>query len=208
MTKLLYLEASPRKDRSKSITIAKKFVETYRATHAGDEVETLDLWKMDLPPFDGATINAKYKVMHGQNPSADEAAAWQTVVGLCDQFKSGDKYLISTPMWNFGIPYKLKHYIDLIAQPGQTFSFSPETGYSGLVTGKPVVIVYARGGAYSSAETQAMDYQKSYLEFLLGFIGFTDIRPIVVEPTLSAPDDVAKTEAEAAQRAEELAKTF
>ena len=22
-------------------------------------------------------------------------------------------------MWNFGIPYKLKHYIDVIAQPGQ-----------------------------------------------------------------------------------------
>jgi putative NADPH-quinone reductase len=32
-------------------------------------------------------------------------------------------------MWNFGIPYKLKHYIDVLTQPGQTFNFDPTTGY-------------------------------------------------------------------------------
>ena len=62
-------------------------------------------------------------------------------------FKSADKYLVSLPMWNFSIPYKLKQYIDLLVHRGLTFSFTPEGGYKGLVTGKPLVAVYARGGA-------------------------------------------------------------
>ncbi|MEM8866270.1 MAG: NAD(P)H-dependent oxidoreductase, partial [Planctomycetota bacterium] len=122
----------------------------------------------------------------------------------CDEFKSADKYLISVPMWNFGIPYKLKHYIDVIAQPGQTFSFDPESGYSGLVTGKPVAVVYARGGEYGG-EGSGMDHQKPYVEQMLGFLGFTDIHPIVFEPTLGAPDDVADTAAEVTEKAKSIA---
>jgi FMN-dependent NADH-azoreductase len=87
-------------------------------------------------------------------------------------------------MWNFFIPYKLKHFIDLITQPGLTFSFSSESGFRGLVTGKPVPVIYARGGEYGKAESSAMDFQKPYLELLLGFIGFQDIRSILIEPTL------------------------
>ncbi|MGI9473067.1 MAG: FMN-dependent NADH-azoreductase, partial [Rubripirellula sp.] len=190
MSKLLYLESSPRKTRSKSITVANAFLDAYRLANPDDEIAILDLWDTSLPEFDGATIDAKYQVLHGQTPSGEQVAAWDAVVDHCDQFKSADKFLISLPMWNFGIPYKLKHYIDVIAQPGQTFSFSPESGYTGLVTGKPVAVIYARGGAYQADAAQGMDFQTTYLNLLLGFIGFTDIHSIIVEPTLDAPDAV------------------
>ena len=202
MSKLLYIESSPRKNRSKSIATAYAFLDAYKKQHPDDEIQTLDLWNKSLPEFDGFTINAKYQVLHGKEFSAEQEQAWQAVVDTCEEFKSADKYLISLPMWNFGIPYKLKHYIDVIAQPGQTFSFDPETGYSGLVTDKPVAVVYSRGGAYGSDEAKGMDMQKSYMDLLLGFIGFTDIRSILVEPTLGLPEDVAKTEADAAEQAE------
>ena len=118
------------------------------AGHPGDTVETLDLWHADLPEFDGPAIEAKYAILHGQKFSAAQEQAWNAVTKIADHFKSADKYVISLPMWNFGIPYKLKQFIDVIVQPGLAFSFSPETGYKGLITGKPVVVVYARGGAY------------------------------------------------------------
>ena len=57
MAKLLHIESSPRKDRSSSIQVAKAFLEEYRKTHPGDTVETLDLWKTDLPRFDGPAPN-------------------------------------------------------------------------------------------------------------------------------------------------------
>ncbi|MBB3205703.1 FMN-dependent NADH-azoreductase [Rhodopirellula rubra] len=208
MTKLLYIESSPRKSRSKSIRVASEFLNAYREKNPSDEVFTIDLWEKTLPDYDGDTIDAKYQVMHGKGVDEKQKNAWQGIVDVCDEFKSADKYVISLPMWNFGIPYKLKHYIDVIAQPGQTFSFDPESGYSGLVTGKPIALVYARGGAYGSDDAKGMDFQKRYMEMLLGFIGFTDIQSIVIEPTLAAPDDVAATEAAAIEAAKSLAMTF
>ena len=45
MSKLLYIEASPRKSRSKSIAVAKTFLDAYRAANPGDAVVTIDLWE-------------------------------------------------------------------------------------------------------------------------------------------------------------------
>lgn len=208
MAKLLYIESSPRKARSKSIAVSNAFLEAYQAAHPNDEIVTIDLWNKDLPEFDGFTIDAKYQVLHGQGFSPEQEQAWNAVVNLCNEFKAADKYVISLPMWNFGIPYKLKHYIDVIAQPGQTFSFDPATGYSGLVTGKPIAVIYARGGAYSSDEMKGIDFQKGYLDFLLGFIGFKDIQSVLIEPTLAAPEDVQQTEQKAITAVKELATTF
>ena len=107
------------------------------------------------------------------------------------------------------MPYKLKHYIDIITQPGLSFSFSPETGYSGLVTGKPAAVIYARGGEYSSSEAAAgMDFQKRYLEMWLGFIGFTDITSTLVEPTLSDPSNLEKALNQALEQATAVARKF
>lgn len=208
MAKLLYIESSPRKSRSKSIAVAQAFIEQYKSSHPQDEVETLDLWQAKLPEFDGFTIDAKYQVLHGQDFSAEQQQAWQSVVDVCDHFKSADKYLISLPMWNFGIPYKLKHYIDVLTQPGQTFSYTPDSGYSGLVTGKPVAVVYARGGAYGSEQAKGMDLQKGYMDLLLGFIGFTEVHSILVEPTLAAAEEVDQTVDQATAHAREVAQNL
>lgn len=192
MSTLLYVEASPRKDRSASIEVAQSFVSTFLEKNAINTVENLDLWNTLLPPFDGDTINAKYRVMHGEDPTPEEIAAWDVITKITDQFKAADHYLFSSPMWNFSIPYKLKHYIDVISQPGLTWSFSPETGYEGLVTGKSASLVLARGGEYSSGPVvAAMDFQRTYLEMILGFIGFKDINTVLIEPTLTDAKDSA-----------------
>ncbi|MBI5142809.1 MAG: NAD(P)H-dependent oxidoreductase [Nitrospirae bacterium] len=204
MAKLLYICASPMGERSYSTRAADAFVAAYRKAHTGDTVETLNLWKADLPEFDLTTASGKYAILHGKSHSAEEAAAWQGVVKAIDHFKSFDKYLISSPMWNFGLPYRLKHYLDIIIQPGLTFSFDPATGYTGLVTGKPVMLVLARGGEYpAGTPAAAYDHQRPYLELLMGFIGFTDIRAAVIEPTLAGPD---KAEASLAAAVASLAK--
>lgn len=209
MAKLLYIESSPRKTRSASITVAKHFLEAYQKAHSGDTIEVVDLWRTELPPFNEATIDAKYAVLHGQTFTPEQAKAWEVVKKLADQFKGADRHLISLPMWNFGLPYILKHYIDLITQPGLTFSFSPEKGYSGLVTGKPVAVVYARGGAYGPGSGgEAYDQQVRYMHQFLGFVGFTKITDILVEPTLASGDAKDKAIASARQKAEEVARTF
>jgi len=209
VARLLHLQASPRGVRSYSVRAADAFIQAYRAKHPGDEVVSVDLSQKDLPAFDGHTLQAKYAILGGKDHTAEEAAAWRAVEDVIAEFKSADKYVISVPMWNFGVPYKLKHYLDVIIQPGYTFSFSPDTGYTGLVTGRPAVLICARGGQYpEGSEAAAMDFQKPYMKLLLGFMGITDVREIVVEGTLFGPD-VATASLEAAlAAARELAQDF
>src|SRR6516225_3560146 len=176
MAKLLYIQASPRKDRSRSTQVARTFLAAYQKSRPDDSIETLDLWATSLPRFDGATIEAKYAILQGQAHTPGQAQAWKSVVDVIERFKSADKYLFSLPMWNFGIPYVLKHFIDVIVQPGLTFSFSPTEGYQGLVTGKKAAAIYARGGAYGPGTgAEGYDMQSKYLAAILGFIGITEL---------------------------------
>jgi FMN-dependent NADH-azoreductase len=209
MAKLLYIETSPRKKRSSSIAISNVFLDEYRKSHPQDEIITIDLWDRTLPQFDGDVIDAKYAIMHGKPHTPEQSRAWKAVEEVISEFKNADKYLISLPMWNFSIPYKLKQYIDVLVQPSYTFTITPEGEYKGLVTGKKIVMIYARGGAYG-AETGALhlDLQKSYMETVLKFIGFQDISSIVIEPTLASPELKEKALAGAKEEALGLASRF
>jgi len=209
MDKILYIQASPRVERSYSIAAANAFIDSYKEANPGDEIVAMNLYAKELPPFDGLALQAKYTILNGLKHSDEELAAWQAVEAIVDEFKSADKYVMAVPMWNFLIPYRLKHYIDILVQPTYPFSFSPEEGYKGLVTGKTVFITYSRGGEYPpGGGTEAFDFQTKYLNMILGFIGFTDIRTLVIEPTLSGPE-VAKEKREAAiEKAKEMAKSF
>jgi len=209
MATLLYIEASPRKERSESIAVAKEFLRAYAQAHPADIIETLALWATTLPEFDGAAINAKYNIMHGQPHSDAETHAWGAVEKICRHFLAADKYVFGVPMWNFGIPYKLKHFIDLVVQPGLTFSFSPEKGYTGLVTGKSALVIYSSGGEYGAdSPAKAYDFQKPYMDLFLGFIGITDVRRITAAPTLAAPDAVRAALNKAKEEAAAIAGSF
>ncbi len=190
MPRILYIECSPRKERSRSIQVARAFIEAYELKNPDHTIDKLDLWQTELPRFDNEIINTKYAIFHGEEPTAEQAAAWEAVEDIIEDFKSADKYLFSLPMWNFSIPYILKHYIDIITQPGYTF-VPTESGYKGLLPCKPVVCIYARGGAYAPhTGAKGFDFQSRYLEHVLKFIGLKDVQHIFIEPTLGgSPED-------------------
>ena len=207
MAKLLYIKASPRKERSHSVAVADAFVETYLENHASDEIIKLNLFEKDLIPFDGLAVQAKYTILHGQKHSDAELNAWKNVEKTIAEFKSADKYLFAVPMWNFGIPYRLKQYLDIIIQPGYTFSFSPSDGYKGLLTGKKAFVAYARGGEYGPDSD--FDFQKKYFQLALGFMGITDVKDVLIEPTLQGGPDTAKAkQKEAVDKAKAVACCF
>ncbi len=210
MSKLLYIQASPRVQRSHSIAVADAFIGAYERTHPDDEIVALNVFEVSIPNFDGLAVQAKYTILHGQSHSEEELQVWKNVEKVIEQFTSADKYVLAVPMWNFSIPYRLKQYIDLLVQPGYTFSYSEDTGYQGLVVGKSMLAVYARGGEYpAGSATEAFDLQTKYIELVFGFIGFKNIRSVVVEPTLQGGPDVAAVKRqEAINKAKEIAVVF
>src|SRR5579871_3247815 len=142
MSTLLHISASPRGAASESLALAEAFLEAYRAAHPKDTIATFDLWDGSLPAFGPAAAAAKMAVFAGQMPTGEQAAAWQAARDTFERFNAADRYLFSVPMWNAGVPYILKQFIDVVSQPGMVFSFDPERGYTGLLTSKKAAIVY------------------------------------------------------------------
>ena len=210
MAKLLHILASPRVE-SYSTRVAKAFLDSYRRARPEDRIEVLDLAQADIPPFNAPQAKAKYAVIAGQTPRDEAEAAWQSIMKPIDYFKGFDKYVLSSPMWNFGVPYRLKQYIDVLVQPSLTFAYSPEKGYTGLVAGRPLMLILARGGEYHAGNPlETFDFQESYLRCIFGFIGFTDIRTVYIQGTLQhkpvqVEADTRKAIAEASDAAMEFA---
>lgn len=209
MADILHILASPRAE-SYSTRVAKAFLDSYQQSRPGNGVEVLDLYKTEIPPFCAPQAKAKYAVMSGQTPRDEAEAAWLPIVKAIDHFKKFDGYVLSCPMWNFSVPYRLKQYIDAIVQPSLTVSFSPDKGYTGLVTGKPLLLILARGGVYSTGNpSETYDFQETYLRGVFGFIGFADIRTIYIQGTMqNRPEQVEADTCKAIADAVAAGKNF
>jgi FMN-dependent NADH-azoreductase len=209
MTRLLYIEASPRKRHSHSIAVAQPFLAAYRAAHPEHEIDVLDLWREPLPRFDGDVLDAKYAILHKAPHTDAQREAWADIERVVARFAAADRYVLSVPMWNFNVPYVFKHYVDVVTQPTLTFSFSPEAGYRGLLRDKRALVIYASSGDYLPGTTNPRpDYQKPFVEAWLRFLGIDDIETLAVQPTIGNPALLAASAEAAHARAAQLAATF
>jgi FMN-dependent NADH-azoreductase len=174
---LLYIEGSPRKARSASIEVAAAALAAWRAADSTLTVDTLDVWSEELPDLDCPLTE-------------EQASAWSSIRKLAARFHAADALVLAAPLWNFGVPYRLKHLIDVVSQKDLLFSFD-ERGFGGLLRGRTALLICARGLDYSpSAYTPAgtYDFQKPYLETWLRFIGISNIETVIVEKTLFGPE--------------------
>lgn len=217
MATLLHIEASPRGDSAFSTRTAQAFIDTYRELHPGDIVERLPLFEHALPEFDAEA--AEQKMQHIERLRNGEEAAvpsgkWAAVVAEIERLRNADKVLLSTPMWNFSLPYRLKHYLDVIIQPGFAFYVNRQREYIGMLRDKPLQLIIASGSAYADEFPRAdggikTDFLQPYLLHVMRWIGFEDIRIIRVQPTADAsPDNVESMAADKLAEARMAAQAF
>lgn len=181
--KLLHIIATPREHKSNTLRVANAFLESLHAKYTDLSVHVVDLFNQDLPAIAGKNIEAKYTLMAGQPIDKNHAESWKQIELLIQDFVSADVYLISTPMWNFSIPYPLKYYIDSIIQPGYVYKYNEQGQPVPLVLGKKLVCITSRGGDYSiNSPFHAYDFQEPYLRAIFGFIGITDMSFINAQP--------------------------
>ena len=209
MNRLLYIGGSPRKERSRSAMVADRLLTRLKERYPALSVERLDVFDIDLPAFDQDAVAGRYHLLAGNAVDPEQADAWLDLKKWTDQFLSFDSYLIATPMWNFGIPYRLKQYIDIVTQPGLTFYNDSDGNVEGLAQGRRAIIVAASAMPFGSLpEIDGLDFQLAYLKAWLGFIGVTDIGAVRVAGTFGPDDVVAAAMAQAFTDADRLANTM
>lgn len=190
--KLLFVKGSPRGEKSTSTRVADSFLSAYRAKHPDAQIDEIDLWQEPLPEFDGDKAAAKMSFFGEGTLSAAGKTAWDQVVSITQRFSAADDYLFTVPMWNGGIPYRLKLYIDIMTQPGLLFGFDPVAGYSGLLQGKRATTIYT-SGVYAPGVAPAfgVDFHSTYFDEWLRFIGISEIATVRYQPTLLTNDPAA-----------------
>jgi FMN-dependent NADH-azoreductase len=179
--KLLLISASPKGERSASNRLAQTFVDEYRRLHPDHNIVTYSLFDIELPEFGEELCLAKFAPVYGEEMTHRQQAEWQRVLDLIEHFASFDKIVLATPMWNYSIPYKLKHYFDIIVQPFVTFGYDPEKrAHFGVLKDRPVQLLITRS---SVAVGDEFDFQLPYLKTIFNFIGLSDLRVVVASQT-------------------------
>jgi FMN-dependent NADH-azoreductase len=207
--KLLHIIATPRENKSRTLKVSNSFLEALKIKHTDLEIDELNLFTDPPPPLTVKQLDGKYILLGGKDLPAELKDEWANIIKTIGRFLSANLYVVSTPMWNFSIPYALKHYIDIILQPKFLFQYT-DKGPEGLAKNKKMLVVTSRGGDYSEGSPfQSYDFQEPYLRAVFGFAGITDISFINAQPMDAGGPDLGKSKLEEAiSKAKEVAETF
>jgi FMN-dependent NADH-azoreductase len=181
--RLLDIQSSPRGESSDSIALTKSFIVACQSKSKAVVVDTLNVWNEGLPDFDYEAIGAKYKAVKHETMTEAESDIWGHIQSLIRRFQNADRIVLGTPMWNFGLPYKLKHLIDLVAQRNYLFAYDGKR-YGPLLNVEKGIVVYTRGSHFlegTPLPPSRFDHQATYLDFWLRLVGVRDLRSVIVD---------------------------
>jgi FMN-dependent NADH-azoreductase len=208
MTRILHIKASPSRHHSRSEHAAQAFIDTLVSELPSAELDVIDVWDLALPEFDETMLEAKFAVLRSRDATAEQQRRWSEAVRISQRFNRADLYVFSVPMWNFGIPYRLKHFIDVVTLPGENWSWSREHGYKALLANKQAVVVASSANVHDDVPPgfARNDFQRPYVRRWLKFIGIDVVKEIRVSPTLTDPDEVKRIEAQAEAEGRDFAR--
>jgi len=166
--RILRLDASANPTASTSQKLGDRLVDRLRQTHADIEIRCRDL-NQELSFIDESWIDANLA------PADERSASQQQTLALSDslieELTWADHIVLTTPMYNFGVPAALKAWIDLICRAGITFRYT-ENGPEGLLEGKSADLVITTGGVPLGSP---VDFVSAYLRQVMSFIGIEEV---------------------------------
>ncbi|WP_300382287.1 NAD(P)H-dependent oxidoreductase [Clostridium sp.] len=201
MNKVLYIKANIKAEgQSRTFKVSDNFIEEYKRLNPEDEIITLDLYKEKVDFLRPEDLGVVF------GPKTDESKN-DPILKYAYQIAEVDKIVISTPMWNLGIPAIVKAYFDYVSVTGITFKYTAN-GPVGIVNAKKALIVSSRGGDYTNSPAAAFEMGERYLRTILSFIGISDIKSVAAESLDVIGMDIEKVINDSIIEAKEIAKEF
>ena len=198
--KLLHIDSSVLGPHSVSRQVSAAITDRLAKANPGLAVTYRDVATAPLGHLSGSHLAAA----QGAAPDAalqPDLAAGQAVL---EEFLAADIVVIGAPMYNFTIPSQLKAWIDRILVAGKTFKYG-DKGAEGLAGSKRVIVAVSRGGFYGAdMPTAAGEHLETYLRWVFGFIGVTNLEFIAADGIMMGPELREKAVAGALQAATDL----
>jgi len=170
---ILRLDASANVSGSSSKKLGDQLIAALSKANA-IELNTRDL-NQSLSFIDETWVGANFTPETERNDLQKQRLAFSD--SLIEELQQTDHIVLTTPMYNFGVPASLKAWIDLICRAGVTFQYTSE-GPVGLLIDKQVDIIVTTGGVPLGSP---MDFLSNYLKQVFGFIGIEGINIIAAD---------------------------
>jgi FMN-dependent NADH-azoreductase len=189
--KVMRVDSSARSEGSMSRRVADELIERLRESEGAVEVRVRDL-AVAAPSFvDAAWVDANFTPT--EQRTQEQKAALAESDALVAELKAADVLVIGVPIYNFGIPAKLKAWIDMVARARLTFRYT-DNGPVGLLKGKRAYLAVASGGTAVGSE---IDFATGYLRHVLGFLGIDHVQIVAADRLMARGEEEAMREARA-----------
>ena len=171
---ILRIDASASVSSSNSKKLGDELIARLGNIHTNTSVRQRDL-NQNLYFIDESWVGANFTPVDERSQQQKQRLAFSDE--LIDEIKQADHIVLTTPMYNFGIPSSLKAWIDLICRAGVTFHYTAD-GPVGLVGDKQVDVIITTGGVPLQ---RPLDFVSGYLKQVFGFIGIDNVNIIAAD---------------------------
>lgn len=181
MTKeILHVVASPRAADSYSFRLGEAIVQRLAGGSERYHVRYRCLHCCPPAYLSALQIQAFYKAAQARDD--EEQASLRYSDAAIKDILAATHIVISTPMYNMGIPACLKGWIDQVIRINVTFRYDDHRRKIGMLPDKKMYIAIASGRIHGIHENSS-DFMAGYLAAVFKEIGITDIKIYRVEGT-------------------------
>lgn len=201
MEQLLFINACVRGEKSRSLKLARRFLDRWQQAHPDGAITEVDLCK-DRP------------VPQYPEVLAERDALWEAgkldhpMFDLAHQFANADRIVIAAPFWELSFPAILKIYLERITVTNITFGYNEQGANVGLCKAGKLLLITTRGGNFSLPETAWMEMGARQLEALCAMYGIPSFQCLAAEGLDDIRNDKEAILAEAMGRADAMAEVF
>jgi FMN-dependent NADH-azoreductase len=180
MAHLLHVDSSAMSLGSVSREIAATFLVAWREAHPEGKITHRDLGLEPVPALSEAVIAAGFAP--AETHTAEQAAAFAPRDRLIQEVVDADAYLLTVPMYNWGVPAAFKAWLDQIILGGRTMSRDDNPP----LAGRPATVILSYGGGYDpGTPREGWDFVQPYVKTVLGDALRLDVTFIKAQLTLA-----------------------
>lgn len=201
MEQLLFVNACVRGERSRTLKLARRFLENWQRNHSDGVITQVDLCK-DRPVPQYPEVLAQRDELWNAGKLDDP------MFDLARQFAAAHRIVVAAPFWDLSFPAILKIYLERISVTNITFGYDEQGNNVGLCKAGKLLLITTRGGNFSLPETAWMEMGARQLEALCAMYGIPSFQCLAAEGLDDIRNDKETILAEAMGRAETLAEVF
>ena len=201
MARLLFVDACVRRERSRTLKLARRFLEAYRRANPEDEIVERDLMEERLEP--------QYPEVLAERDALWEAGRLEEpMFAPARQFAAADKIVLAAPFWDLSYPAILKIYLERISVTNITFGYDESGRSVGLCRAEKLLFITTRGGDFSRPETSWMESGAGHIRALCAMYGIPSFQLLCAEGLDDVRNDKDALMARALDRAAVLGAEF